>query len=194
MAGWPLVFTQRADLCLDAENTPYIESLDKIENDDDQTYNRFREPHGEDDQAESDKERDEIQEFMRGGHAPDVYLPQVKKVVDFCRGCAGVSLAALQSGKGKAHHQIVAWLDQRSRDGERSNSGPLTALDLYRRLREPVSDFNMEIPYPHERKKLTNVISASDSRGPTKTLQAPTQMRCTRRSQMQSEYQYSLLI
>ena len=129
MAEWPAVFERRGNLSLATWNQSYIESEDEVENDDDQTDNQIREEEEEEDQADRDEEgnENEIRRFMRAGQVRVGCLAQADIVADFC------------AENRKAAIQKNAWLDERSCEGARSDPGPLTWLELYDKLKKPVS-------------------------------------------------------
>jgi hypothetical protein len=151
MAQWLTVFEKRRTVSLAPWNTPYLESNDAVGEDDDQTCHRFGEEDEEEDQADRDEEWSEIRKFMGEG------LAQADKAVDFCRGSgAGASLASLRSGNVKAAIQKNAWLDERSGEDARQDAGPLTALDLYRKLKKQVRCPQIEI-LCHVRQRLISL-------------------------------------
>ncbi|KIX03974.1 uncharacterized protein Z518_07527 [Rhinocladiella mackenziei CBS 650.93] len=137
MAEWPPQFTRPGALSLGTENKPYIESLDEVEDDDDENSDLVEEEIQEEGQREPDEEGSDIGKVMRYGQGPGGCLPQATKVEDFCQGVPNASLTTLRSGSRGPALPAVAWLHERGCRGARSDKGPLTANGLYKCLREP---------------------------------------------------------
>jgi len=94
--------------------------------------------------AEPSEEESIIRDFMRGPDESDVCLPQADKVEAFCFG-ANLELLRAEKLEGNVEEPFVALLDERSfaagegKGPSRTYRGSLTARDLYRELKKPVS-------------------------------------------------------
>jgi hypothetical protein len=129
---WNPKFSTRQDLNYECENLLWVEVLARLET-------------GDDDETDEDPgEESVIRKFMRGPDDPDFCSPQADRVGSIC---VGVTLELLQRDKpeGDETEPLVALLLQRSvtfgeRKGRpRQYRGPLTARNLYRDLKKPVS-------------------------------------------------------
>jgi hypothetical protein len=85
---------------------------------------------------------DVVRAFMQDRDESDVCSPQADLVEAYC---VGASLEALEAEEGEASKPLVAYLDDKEfKDGggpgrQRPYRGLLTACDLYRELKKPVS-------------------------------------------------------
>ena len=129
----PIFATRREELDYSIENKPHIEARAELR----------REVETEDNvetRAELDEEESVVRAFMRDPDESDVCLPKVDRVEAFC---FGADLDSLRAEKKRGNEPLVAWLDERTfAEGEgrtRAYRGPLTARDLYRELKKPVS-------------------------------------------------------
>jgi hypothetical protein len=111
----PILATRRDNLDYASENMPLIEGLDL------------------------DLKDGSIECFMKSSNESDTCFARVEKVREYC---FSASLEALTAGKGNIGGP-VAWLDERSSAGNmervRAYRGPLTARQLYQKLKRPVS-------------------------------------------------------
>lgn len=115
--GWDEVFaTRRPDLDYNLENKPYIGVRELDEN--------------------------VVRTFMQHPDESNVCSPQVDLVEAYC---IGASLEALEADAGEASEPLVGFLDEREFDEgrgpgrQRPYRGPLTARNLYKELKKPVS-------------------------------------------------------
>jgi hypothetical protein len=130
---WNQLFSTRQDLNYECENLLWVEVLAGLEM-------------GDNDETDVDPGSEEsvIRKFMRGPDDPNVCSPRADKVGSICE---GVTLELLQRYKpeGGVAEPLVALLLERSvtfgeRKGRpRQYRGPLTARNLYRDLKKPVS-------------------------------------------------------
>jgi hypothetical protein len=130
---WNPLFSTRQDLNYDCENLLWVEVLAGLGmGDNDET------------DVETGEEESVIRKFMRGPDDPDVCSPQADKVGSICEG-ATLELLQRDKPEGGKPEPLVALLLQRSvtlgeRKGRpRQYRGPLTARNLYRDLKKPVS-------------------------------------------------------
>ena len=129
---WNPKFSTRQDLNYECENLRWVEVLAGPETEDN-------------DETDVDPgEESVIRKFMHGPDDPDVCSPQADKVGSICEG-ATLELLQRDKPEGDETERLVALLLQRSVTfGERKGCpreyrGPLTARNLYRDLKKPVS-------------------------------------------------------
>jgi hypothetical protein len=130
---WNPLFSTRQDLNYKCENKLWVEVLGALG------------AEGNDETGVDPAEGESvIRTFMRGPNDPDVCSPHAAKVESICEG-ATLELLQRDKPEGDEREPFVALLFERSvtfreRKGRsRQYRGPLTARNLYRDLKKPVS-------------------------------------------------------
>ena len=135
---WLPIFTSRRDgLDYPSENQPHIER-----------------------QADLEKKRDLVENFMEDPFDTDEFSPGLEKLREVCGGGNSRSLRQVEDQNKEYAPVSTAWLDERSFEGgtmrSRPYRKPLAPNELYQELKKPVRCLFID-PLSMERKGLTSI-------------------------------------